>query len=239
MNPEAEVQANLRRILVILTRYPEAYNAQLVPRGAVAVFGRYCASLVYTLAQACHQGQPKHLVVSGNAGKDSGPLKEWGIPEAHYLVGAASVLNQYALEHTKIGIDLTAKNGFENARQMARMLRGFEYGAFNDSQLTVVAHSTQMVRLGETLNRVLGDAGITFVSVRWMPSVYKPSLERLQDQWEICFELIKLAEMDEAGWNVPKILPALLGWARDHLDRVAAELEAQKMPLSTAGLRSF
>lgn len=234
------VEAMLRRGLVLLTSFPPAYNAPFVPGGAMAVFGRYSQDLAVTLGDTCNKTRPAHLVVSGNAGKDSGQLATWGIPEAHYLLSGAAVLNQFAMSEIRVGVDLDAKNGLDNALRMTSLLTDFGYAGEVNAQLQVVAHSTQMLRLGMTLNRVLLDARLSFASVRWVASSYRPSMQRWQDQWEICFELIKLDEMRQKGWvdNLP-IPDELLDWARGHVDFVAAEMEAQGIACSTAGLRSF
>jgi len=234
------MEAMLRRGLVILTTYPPAYNAPIVPGGAMAVFGRYSADLAVMVGEICNQARPKHLVVSGHKGKDSGLLATWGVPEAHYIVSVAAQRNRYAMSQVELAIDLQAINGLENARNMTRLLGDFGYTQVVDAQLLVVAHSTQMVRLGATLNGVLSDAGIAFTSVRWVPSSYRPSLARLQDQREICFELLKLAEMEKAGWNdVPPIEAELLEWAAQYIEVVEADLANLDLTFSTAGLSSF
>lgn len=230
----------LRKCLVLLTSCPQAHQGELGKRGAVAVFGRYSKDLAFTLAEMCHQSDARYLAMSGNKGKDSGRLVEWGIPEAHYLLLGADVLRSYAISQLKVGIDLTATNGQENAARMVELLGGFDFPDRAERQLVVVAHSTQMVRLGETMNRALASAGMSFASVRWAPSTYTPSLDRWQDRWEICFEIIRLAEMQEAGEiDGPPIPADLLAWARDYLIRAEQELKARKLPRSTAGLASF
>lgn len=232
-------EAMLRRALVLLTAYPSAYHANLVPRGAVAVFGRYSGDLAEMVAHACHQGDARHLVVSGNFGKDSGLLKDWGVPEAHFLVSSAAVLSPYAMKQLKVDIDLEATTSLEKAERITQLLAGFGFSGVVDCQLVVVAHSTQMLRLGEMLKRTLAEAQIAFFSVRWMPSTYRPNLTRLQDQWEICFELLKLAQMQTAGWIDGPLIPKdLLVWAQDFIEVVAADLAESGLPLSTAGLRS-
>lgn len=239
MDVKQDVREMLGRALVVLTTYPQSCTADFSQRGVVAVFGRYSPDLARMLGYVCRTTNPRYLMVSGKKGKDSGILPRWGVAEAHYLISAADALYPGALSIVEVGVDLEAKNGLENAMQLAKLLLEFGFKGYTNMQLVVTAHSLQMFRLGATFTRVLIDANLRFASVRWSPSLYKPNLARLQDQWEICFELIKLAEMREKGWVDLSIPRDLLDWAHTHLEEVKSELEAQKSPLSTAGLRSY
>jgi hypothetical protein len=230
----------LRKCLVLLTGCPQAHQVGLGKRGVVAVFGRYSRDLVLTVAEMCHVSDARHLVISGNQGKDSGQLVEWAVPEAHYVLSGVDTLRPYAISQLKVAMDLTATDGQENATRMVELLGGFGFSGYVERQLIVAAHSTQMVRLGEIMNRALADAQMSFESVRWTPSTYTPSLDRWQDRREICFEVIRLAEMQEAGEiDGPPIPDDLLAWAPEFLLVAEQELAARKLPRSTAGLRSF
>jgi hypothetical protein len=104
---------------------------QPLPRGCVvAVYGRYSVQLAQRLADVVERVSPRLLVVSGNKGKDSGPLVTYGIPEAHYLLSAADVLTRgVVLLRTELAIDLTATKGTENAERMVELMLQQGYGS--------------------------------------------------------------------------------------------------------------
>lgn len=232
------MEAHLAKILVLLNQYPPAYTATLSERSVVAVFGRFSVDLAQTVGFVCNASRASYLVVSGGRGKDSGLLSDWGMSEAHFILAGAAMQFQYALTKALVEVDTTAKNGLDNAHKLVELLHKFGFRGYEQFQLVVVAHSTQMLRLGATLTQVLFDAGLSFRSVRWVPSTYRPNLRRVQDQREICFELVKLAEMHEKGWVDLEIPRDLLEWAREHLPVFEQELDEKRSPHSTAGLRS-
>jgi hypothetical protein len=233
------VEAQLARILVLLNKYPPAYTVELGEHSVVAAFGRFSIDLAQTVGFVCNATRARYLVISGGRGKDSGLLSRWGASEAHFILCGAVMQFQYALTEAEVEIDTAARNGLDNAYRLAELLQKFGFKGRNPFQLVVVAHSTQMLRLGATLTQVLFEAGLSFKSIRWVPSTYRPNLKRLQDQWEICSELVKLAEMQERGWVDLEIPPDLLAWAREYLPIFEQDIATQRLTCTTAGLRSF
>lgn len=202
---------------------------------AVAVFGRYCSRLAGTVAQIVQNTCPTWLVISGKKGKDSGPLPQLGIAEAHYVVSVADGLMNGRLlgGSTKVLLDLDATDGLENAANMVALLkqRGFTGG------IVVVAHRTQLVRLALTFEEAANKAGMPFGKVYWHPSSYFADIEELRDQWEIFFEIVRILELAEQGHLILPDLPtAVTDEAHRYLAVVQAELlQRGTTNFSTAG----
>jgi hypothetical protein len=209
-------------------------------QSAVAVFGRYDHCLADSVAYIVRRVQPGRLAISGNVGKDSGPLVAFGIPEADYLLaGADSRMDGRLLGGggPKILRDLAARDGWENATNMVTLLA--QDGHVGD--VVVLAHSTQLLRLALTFQQAARQAGVPFGAPYWQPSSYSPNPERLLDQHEIFFEIVRMLELAEEGkLTLPNLPASVFSSAQLHLARVRRQLADQGIepPYSTAGLKS-
>lgn len=205
-------------------------------------FGRYSVELNAKVAELLLRLRPKWFAISGNEGKNSGPLAGWGIAEAHCVISAALQLMGGCMPvRTKVLVDLKATNGAENAANMVAMLIAAGLGD-NPLRIAAVMHSTQRLRLGLTLLKALANAGIAVGAIEFVPSGYKPDVWRSLDQWEILFEISALADRaDEGILDLPEDFPhELLPQVREELDLLTVELrqELGDAPISTAGLPS-
>ncbi len=209
-------------------------------KSAVVVFGRYCPLLGGSLAHTLRRTRPRRLAISGGTGKDSGPLPALGISEAHYLLSMADGYLEGRLMGGPIKIltDLTARDGVENAANMVRLL--IEDGQNWD--VVVLAHSTQLLRLALTFQRAVRDAGDRMGVSFWQPSGYVANPQRLLDQHEIFFEVVRMIELaDEGKLSFPNLPGSVTANAQSCLTRVRQQLAEQGLepPYSTAGLRSM
>ncbi len=87
---------------------------------AVLVFARKDDTYVPLLAELWHSGKVKHIVISGGLGKDSGPLKVTGTPEADFL--AVLLLQAGVPAEAMKMIDRKATNGIQNSQNGLTLL---------------------------------------------------------------------------------------------------------------------
>jgi hypothetical protein len=105
----------------------------------------------------------------------------------------------------------------------------------------VVAHSTQMLRLGLTFQRAARQAGLVQGMHCWLPTNYRADPKRLLDQIEILGEYIRLVDLGQLGiLECPTDLPdGLETEAREwHELLIATAKSAGITNPSTAGLAS-
>jgi hypothetical protein len=125
------------------TFYVESPNRCLVADIAL-VFGRYDPSYISLVETLWQMKKVSKILISGGIGKDSGPLHELKIPEAHYI---ASCLLAKGVPASALIIEPNATNGAENSRMMLSILRHMRIKPHSG---ICVGHPTNLLRLWST-----------------------------------------------------------------------------------------
>ena len=163
------------------------------------VFGRFDPILATVMSDLWHLGKVPCFFVSGGVGKDSGPLKELKIPEAHFLASVALFLEVPA---SALFLDPVSTNGAENSRQMLNWL---QHQNLSLRRVICLGHPTTLVRLHAAHQQIQQDEFPTLeIDYQLLPAAWpiEPD-ERLMVE-----ECRRLRDWPAKGWSVPVSIPA-------------------------------
>jgi hypothetical protein len=156
-------------------------------------------------------GLVDYFLITGGIGKDSGDLKELGIPESHYL-GVKAL--ESSLPASKIHLEDKATNGSENARYgMATIIAD----GLPHSALTVVAHATSNRRLAQQLADETAKAGQHVDTIYRVPTDYAFDPSNPADRAEALAEFGRFIDWPAKGWmsSQPDLPTDLVDFALD------------------------
>lgn len=174
--------------------YLSAPDAPTSPEDAI-VFGRNDARVAHALGHLASRGLTDLIVITGNIGKDSGYLKDHGIPESELLAEIA--MREHGIPASQIRLEQEAKNGAENARNSLRILAD-EHP--DTKSVTAVAHATSLRRLAEGVRHEVAVAGSGPDHIYRVPSNYEFDPDNPADQAEAEAEMLRLADWPQRGW---------------------------------------
>ena len=197
--------------------YLSAPDMPTSPEDAI-VFGRNDPRVAHALGDLAFRGLTDLIVITGNIGKDSGYLKDYGIPESDLLAEIA--MREHGVPASQIRLEQKAKNGAENAQNSLSIIAN-EHP--DTKSVTAVAHATSLRRLAEGVRHEVAVAGSGPSRIHRVPSDYKFNPNNPTDQAEAEAEMLRLADWPEKGWLQPQAdLP------KDLVEFARTQAEARK-----------
>ncbi len=178
-------------------QYVEMDNLQ--PADVTIVFGRADPTYVPTLVELYQRGLSGLLVISGGIGKDSGPLPQWSLTEAGFLVA-----NLFAngVSPEALLLDTKATNGAENSRNSLQIL--VDHG-LSPKRITLFGHPTSLVRLAAVHRKIAHVEFPQFDDVEYQLNACPWSSQINPDL--LIEECKRLRDYPAKGWSVPVAIP--------------------------------